>query len=462
MVLPEIGEETEAVVRFLQRYASYPSVSADPTCEQGMRDSRDCIAGFLRQEGFAVELVAAAKHPLLLASRSISPQAPSLLLYGHYDVQPPEPLELWESPPFTPTIREGVLYGRGVADNKGAHTILLHALCRTLRENPSCPWNLRVLLEGEEEIGSPGMEAFLKEHRDALRSELFLLADTGTCDEEHLSLTTGLRGLLTLELGVTTAATDLHSGLGGPMPNAAQVLAELCAGLHGADGRVNVGGFYDDVQAPSAEELASLRDISEEDLRRDAGIQAFAPHEGSALYAQRFLPTLEINGLSGGWQGPGVKTIIPAKARAKISCRLVPDQSPEKIFQQLQKRLQDLCPPWARIALSPEARGKPYRFPLEDLRPEGTSPGFPARAFRLLQTATREIFGTPLRLSREGGSIPLMCAVQEITGMNPLMPGFFTARHRLHAPNENLPLATIARVYRVFRKCFQELFQPGP
>ncbi|MDR2377287.1 MAG: M20/M25/M40 family metallo-hydrolase [Puniceicoccales bacterium] len=456
-------QEIEPVVQFLRRYASYPSISSDPSCERGMRDTRDCISEFLRREHFEVQILATAKHPILLASRPISSSAPSLLLYGHYDVQPPEPLELWESPPFVPTLRHDVLYGRGIADNKGAHAILLHALVQVLRENPHFPWNIRLLLEGEEEIGSPHMEEFLKTHGDTLRSELFLLSDTGTCDEQHLSLTTGLRGLLSLEFEVTTASTDLHSGLGGPMPNAAQVLSEICARLHDADGRVTVEDFYREVQRPSAEELVSLENspLSEETLRSEAGLSAFAPHEGSAAYAQKFLPTLEINGLSAGWQGPGVKTIIPSSARAKISCRLVPDQSPEKILQSLQERLRTLCPPWARLTILPEALGKPYRFPLESLSSQSPSPSLLAQAFRLLQEATQQVMSTPLRLSREGGSIPLMQTIQELTGMNPLMLGFFTSQNRLHAPNENLSLAMMTRVYHVFRHFFAGLAQIG-
>ncbi|MDR3143463.1 MAG: M20/M25/M40 family metallo-hydrolase [Puniceicoccales bacterium] len=456
-------QEIEPIIQFLRRYASYPSISSDPTCERGMQDTRDCISEFLRREHFEVQTIATAKHPILLASRLISSAAPSLLLYGHYDVQPPEPLELWESPPFAPTLRHDALYGRGIADNKGAHAILLHALVQGLQENPNFPWNIRLLLEGEEEIGSPHMEEFLKAHGDALRSELFLLSDTGTCDEQHLSLTTGLRGLLTLEFEVTTATTDLHSGMGGPMPNAAQVLAEICAQLHDANGKVTVEDFYSELREPSAEELASLENapLSEETLRREAGIEAFAPHEGSAAYAQEFLPTLEINGFGSGWQGPGVKTVIPSTARAKISCRLVPEQSPGKILKSLQERLRALCPPWARLAIFPDALGKPYRFPLETLSSQGSSPSLLAQAFQLLQKATQRVMGTPLLLTREGGSIPLMQTIQETTGMNPLMIGFFTSQNRLHAPNENLSLAMMTKAYRVFRHFFAGLAQIG-
>lgn len=453
------SSEIDSVLSFLQCYASFPSVSCDASYEAGMRDTRHYILQFLRLEGFDVQEISTPKHPILLASRLRSSDLPSLLLYGHYDVQPPEPLELWQSPPFIPSIRNNILYGRGVADNKGAHTILLHALCHVLQKHPSFPWNIRIILEGEEEIGSPSMENFLKKYGDAIRSDLFLLSDTWTCDEEHLSLTTGLRGLLALECEVTTAASDLHSGMGGPMPNAAQVLAEICASLHDAQGKVLVEDFYRDVQKPSLEELASLEScpLSEESIRHSTGIQAFAPHEHSALYAQKFLPTLEINGLHGGWDGQGVKTIIPSKARAKISCRLVPNQSPEHIAQQLQSRLQQLCPPWAHIDVFPDSRGKAYQFPCEILSQNNTSLTILSQAFRALQTATQSVMGTPLLLAREGGSIPLIQTVQAITGMNPLMLGFFTQQNQLHAPNENLSLRMIDRVYHVFCHFFEQL-----
>jgi acetylornithine deacetylase/succinyl-diaminopimelate desuccinylase-like protein len=452
-------QEIEHILRFLKHYASFPSVSCDTSYGQGMRDTRKYISQFLKQEGFDIQEISTPRHPILLASCLKSPQAPSLLLYGHYDVQPPEPLELWQSPPFTPTIRNDILYGRGIADNKGAHAILLHALCQTLHKNSQFPWNIRVLLEGEEEIGSPSMEEFLKKYGHLIRSDLFLLSDTWTCDEEHLSLTTGLRGLVTLECEISTAALDLHSGMGGPMPNAAQVLAEICAQLHDAQGKVLVEDFYRDVQKPSAEELASLQlcPLSEDAIRRDAGIEHFAPHEHSVLHAQKFLPTLEINGIHSGWDGQGVKTIIPAKAKAKISCRLVSHQSPEHISQQLSARLRQLCPPWARMHVSSTSIGKAYSFPLEDSQNKHSSHPRLAQAFRILQTATQTIMGTPLLLMREGGSIPFIQTVQEITGMNPLMPGFFTQQNQLHAPNENLSLQMIDRVYHIFCRFFEQL-----
>jgi acetylornithine deacetylase/succinyl-diaminopimelate desuccinylase-like protein len=453
-------QKIEHIVHFLKYYASFPSVSCDTAYEQGMRGTRKCISQFLKQEGFDVREIPTPRHPILLASYLKSPQAPSLLLYGHYDVQPAEPLDLWLSPPFTPTIRDDILYGRGIADNKGAHTILLHALCQTLRKNPSFPWNIRVLLEGEEEIGSPSMEVFLKEHGDSIRSDLFLLSDTGTCDGGHLSLTTGLRGLVTLEFEISTATSDLHSGMGGPMPNAAQVLTEICAQLHDTQGKVLVEDFYRDIQKPSTEELASLQlcPLSEDAIRRDTGIEHFAPHEYSVLYAQKFLPTLEINGIHSGWDGQGVKTIIPAKAKAKISCRLVPKQSPEHISQQLQSRLRQLCPSWARMhIISSTSQGKAYVFPLEDLQNKHSSYPMLAQAFHILQMATQTVMGTPLLLLREGGSIPLISTIQELTGMNPLMLGFFTQQNQLHAPNENLPLQMIDRVYRVFCHFFEQL-----
>jgi acetylornithine deacetylase/succinyl-diaminopimelate desuccinylase-like protein len=457
------SSDIDSVIAFLQRYASFPSVSCDARYESGMRDTRDCISQFLHSEGFDVQGISTPKHPILLASRLTSSNCPSLLLYGHYDVQPPEPLELWQSPPFVPSVRHNILYGRGIADNKGAHTILLHALCYVLRKHPSFPWNIRIILEGEEEIGSPSMENFLKEYSDTIRSDLFLLSDTGTCDEEHLSLTTGLRGLLALECEVTTATSDLHSGMGGPIPNAVQVLAEICASLHDAQGKILVEDFYRDVQKPSAEEEESLQlcPLSEKEIQHSTGIKAFAPHEHSALYAQKFLPTLEINGLHGGWDGQGVKTIIPAKARAKFSCRLVPNQSPEHIAQQLQSRLQQLCPPWAHIDIFPDSRGKAYQFPCEILSQTPTSPTILSQAFQALQTATQSIMGTPLLLAREGGSIPLIQTVQEITGMNPLMVGFFTQQNQLHAPNENLSLRMIDRVYHVFCQFFEQLSHLG-
>ena len=324
----------------LKKYVEFPSVSADSNFSDGVTGAREFACDQLKELGFEVELISTPINPIILATRG-NPSWPRLVIYGHYDVQPPDPLDLWSSDPFNAVEREGRLYGRGAADNKGPQIVHMAALSRVLRDNPDYPIHITYLIEGEEEIGSPSFRGFLEDHKEKLRGDLLLVSDTGSPGPDQLVVTTGLRGLTALEVKVYGPRQDLHSGVhGGALLNPLQALMKICSSLHDQDGRVNIPGFYDAVRPPEQwerEELAKLP-ITEEEYAKFLGMPDFFPPPGfSPLEGIRFCPTLEFNGIGGGYQGEGSKTVIPSEAFAKITCRLVPDQKSEDIAKKVRQ-----------------------------------------------------------------------------------------------------------------------------
>lgn len=333
----------------LKSYVRFPSVSTDPAFADGMRGARDYASGLLQQLGFSVDEVETERHPILYAERIGNPEWPHLVLYGHYDVQPADPLNLWTSEPFDPQVRDGRIYGRGAADNKGPTIVHMAALSKVLEQFPDLPLNLTYVIEGEEEIGSPSMSAFFDSHGERLgQADFLLVSDTGSPSAEQLVVTTGIRGLVDLEIKLKGAKSDLHSGIhGGAVYNPLQALAEICASLHNPDGSVNVPGFYDDVLPIHDWEREQLERYpqSVESYREMLGVRGFFPANGlSPLEAVRFGPTLEFNGLGGGYQGEGSKTVIPSEVFAKITCRLVADQDPQKIQEAVVAAIEARCP----------------------------------------------------------------------------------------------------------------------
>ncbi|MFI5358179.1 MAG: M20/M25/M40 family metallo-hydrolase, partial [Opitutales bacterium] len=315
----------------LKEYVSHASVSADPAYAASMKGAREVVGGLLKGLGFTVEYVPTALHPVVVAKRGEDARWPHVIIYGHYDVQPPDPLALWTTPPFEPVERDGRLYGRGTADNKGPLMAHLAAVGRLLEAEPNLPLRLTFVIEGEEEIGSKNFKTFLRQHRDKLAGADFVfLSDTGMANADQMVITVGLRGMAAFEVELSNASSDLHSGMyGGALLNPIQGLAELCASLHTPDGRVNIPGFYDDVRDVEPWERAELGKLglSEKQFASFLGIERFhVPPGYTSFEAIRFLPTLEFNGIGGGYQGEGTKTVIPTKARVKISCRLVPNQ----------------------------------------------------------------------------------------------------------------------------------------
>ena len=438
-------------VEALKAFIRHPSVSADPAFQAGMHGARDFIAGLLGSIGFAVEIVPTPLHPVILAERKGPASWPHVIIYGHYDVQPADPLNLWSSPAFEPSVRGERIYGRGAADNKGPLLTHVAAVARLLERRPDLPLRITFMIEGEEEMGSPSFPGFLKDYAERLRqADMVLLSDTGSPREDQIVLTCGLRGLVLCDVEVTGARTDLHSGLhGGVLRNPIQALAELCASLHDADGRVNVPGFYDDVldvEPWEREQLARFGQ-SEAQYREFLGIPAFYTTKGYTPFeATRFLPTLEFNGIGGGYQGQGTKTVIPSKAFVKISCRLVANQQPEKIRELVYRTIAERMPKDVTYRVIDQHSGTPYVVvpPDRSNTPAGQSPVL-ARAFRAADAAIAEVFGkSPLYL-REGGSVPIITDIKRVLGLDSVMMGLFLPEDNLHAPDESFHLGVMRK-----------------
>lgn len=437
-------------VEKLKEFVRHPSVSTDSRFRDGMAGARDFVAGLLRSIGFSVEIAQTALHPIVLAKRTGPESWPHVIIYGHYDVQPADPLNLWTSAPFEPEIRGSRLYGRGAADNKGPLMAHIAGVASLLARQPDLPLRITFLIEGEEEMGSPSFPQFLEQYRGQLKGDLVLLSDTGIPSEDQVVITCGLRGLVLFDLEVTGARSDLHSGLhGGVLRNPIQALAEICASLHTADGRVNIPGFYDDVldvEPWERQELEKLQGDSEA-YRGFLGIRKFHTPPGySPFEAVRFLPTLEFNGIGGGYQGEGTKTVIPSKALAKISCRLVPNQTPDKMRELLYRTVRERAPDDVTIRIIDQHEGMPYGVvpPGRSNTPKDQSPVL-ARAFRAADQAITEVFGKPPLYLREGGSVPIIGSIKRILGLDSVMMGLFLPEDNLHAPNESFHLGVMKK-----------------
>ena len=419
-------EQIEELLGFLR----IESVSTQPEHRDDMRRAAAFVAGQLRAAGFGeVEILETGGHPVVWAEHVVGPEAPTVLIYGHYDVQPPDPLELWTSPPFVPTILGGRIYARGVSDDKAPLYIALQALraLRDLQGGPRC--NVRVLAEGEEEMGSVHLAPTVVAHRDRFAADLVLSADGAMWRPGEPSLTLSAKGLCGLEVRVRTADQDLHSGRhGGGVPNALHALAEILAGLHDADGRVQVQGFYDRVRPLTAGDRAEIAalDFDEDQYRQSLGIAELTGEAGySTLERQWARPTLEVNGMGGGYQGAGGKTVVPREAFAKITCRLVPDQEPEEVVALVRAEIARRAPRGARVEVAEEGgRSRPYRMPADH-------PVLPLAAEVLLEAMGR----APVRV-RMGGTEPCAELFLSAFGAPTLFFSFSTVDEQYHAPNE--------------------------
>jgi len=445
----------------LTEYVSHPSVSADSSFSSGIDGARDFACERLRELGFSVELVETPINPVILATRG-EESWPHLVIYGHYDVQPPDPLDLWTSKPFEATVRDGRLFGRGAADNKGPQIVHMTALHRVLNENPDLPLRITYLIEGEEEIGSPSFRGFLEERKDSLRGDLLLVSDTGSPGPDQLVVTTGLRGLAAMEVKVFGPRQDLHSGVhGGALLNPLQALMGACASLHDENGNVTVPGFYDDVVPPEQWEREELKrlPLTEEKYAEFLGVSEFYSATGySALEAIRFCPTLEFNGVGGGYQGEGSKTVIPAEAFAKITCRLVPNQNAEDVAKKVKSAILEACPSAVRCEVEVKGGGDPYVVvPPGKPGASGQETDLMKKAFSVAENCIEDGFGTKPIYLREGGSIPIIRDLKEVAGLESLMIGLFTNEDNLHAPNESFNLEIMEKAIYSFETFFKEL-----
>ncbi|SDS57103.1 M20/M25/M40 family metallo-hydrolase [Opitutus sp. GAS368] len=449
-------------VEKLKEYVRQGSVSADPQFKAGMAGAQQFLTRLLTEIGFKVELVPTALHPVLLAKRGDNPAWPHVIIYGHYDVQPPDPLDKWVTPPFEPTIRGERIYGRGTADNKGPLLVHITAVARLLEKNPHLPLRLTFMVEGEEEIGSKNFKTFLKENKEKLRGDFIYMSDNGILSPDQMIITVGLRGMLAFEIELTGPNSDLHSGMhGGVLMNPLQALAELCASLHTPDGRVNLPGFYDAVVQPEPWEREQLAKagLQEKDYAAFLGIKEFHTPPGYTPFeAIRFLPTLEFNGFSGGYQGEGTKTVIPSKAKVKITCRLVPNQTPDNMKEAVFNAIKARCPKGVTMAITPQHNATPYVVipPDRSNTPKNQSPAL-AKCFRAVDKAATEVFGKPPIYLREGGSVGLLADLKEVLGLDAVMMGLFLPEDNLHAPNESFHLGVMKKGIDTSERVLAEL-----
>jgi acetylornithine deacetylase/succinyl-diaminopimelate desuccinylase-like protein len=419
----------------LKELAAIPSVSTDPAHKSDMQKTAAWVAARLKALGMKnVQIFPTKGHPVVYGeSMEAGKNAPVILFYGHYDVQPAEPLELWESPAFEPTQRGDNLFGRGVSDMKGQMLAGLFAI-ESIQKTSQLPCNLKFMFEGEEEIGSPNLAPFITDHKELLSSDVVLNLDSSIAAEDFPSITCALRGLAYFEIRVSAATGDLHSGMfGGSIHNPAQVLCELIAGMHNAQGKVTLPGYYDRVRPLSAEDRADMARLPLEDdkfleITGAPALYGEAGYNSAERVGAR--PTLEVNGLLSGFTGEGSKTVLPAKAMAKISMRLVPDQDPAEVYQQLLKYLELNAPPTVRWEVEQMAGGFPSII-------DRNTPGVQA-----LSKAFEAVWGKTPGFKREGGSVPVVAQIQSILGKASILVGFGLPDDNLHAPNEKLHLPT--------------------
>jgi len=447
-VLAEIDQNRARCVEALKEFLRIPSVSTKPEQTPDMRRCAGWLAEQIRAVGLEAGVEEGGGHPVVLARNERRAGRPTVLFYGHYDVQPPEPLEQWTTPPFEPTERQGAIYARGACDDKGQVWAHVEAL-RAWQKHGGLPVNIVMLIEGEEEIGSDHLDQFLEKRKAELKADVAVISDTGQFARGLPAITYGLRGLVYMEVFVSGASHDLHSGMyGGAVPNPANVLCELMASLHLPDGRVNIPGFYDDVVPLTVEErqqwarlpfdeAAYIRELQVPGLCGESGFTSLERAWGR--------PTCDINGLSGGYEGPGAKTIIPSTALAKVSMRLVPNQDPHKIRAAFEDALRRRCPKTVTIKFASHGLGGPVMVPMN------------GPAMKLARSAVKRGFGTEPVMIREGGSIPVVAQIKSVLGMDSLLVGFALPDDRVHSPNEKFDLDALYKGCRTAAALYDEL-----
>ena len=437
----------------LRAFVRIPSISTDPAYAGSVQEAARFVAARMESAGLEnVAILPTEGHPLVCADWLHAGDAPTVLVYGHYDVQPADPLEDWTSPPFEPGVRDDRLYGRGVSDDKGPMFIPICVAEAFLRTDACLPVNLKFVIEGEEEMGSAHLSGGVRRHRDRLRADLVLSADGAQWRPDLVTVNVANRGIVTLNVSLTTAAKDLHSGrYGGTVANAAHALARLVASFHDETGRITVARFYDDVCGPTEAERQAMAAIPFDEATYLAAVGASAAlgEPGYTTLERQWLrPTLEVNGLGSGYQGPGIKTVIPHSANAKISCRLVPDQTPARIRTLLERHCERHLPPGVRLAFTDDGVGMP---------PASVRGDHPALA--VVEDVLEEVRGArPLRV-RMGGSIPIGGIFRTELGIETVFLSFSTGDEDFHAPNEFFRLSSFRNGLVVWTRCFERLGQ---
>jgi len=429
-VLGDLRANHERALSELIEFAAIPSVSTDPAHANDVSAAAMWVAGRLADAGpFTVRTLHTAGNPVVYAEWLGALGRPTVLVYGHYDVQPPDPLEKWVTPPWTPTERDGRLYARGVSDDKGPMLIPILVAEAFFNATGGLPVNVKCLFEGEEEVGSPSLDSFIRENAELLACDVVLSADGAMWRIDEPSLTVASRGLAGLELTLTAASKDLHSGRhGGAVANPLHAMARLIASLHDADGRVAVAGFYDRVRELTPAERADIAALPFDEATYLAQIGApsvFGEPGYTTLERLWTRPTLEVNGMWGGYEGPGSKTVIPGEAHAKITCRLVVDQDPEEIVELVRRHLVAHVPPGTRLSIAPGDHGaRPAHVDADNF------------ALKAAAEALRDVYGVRPLVVRMGGTVPISELFQRHMGRDTVFFSFSTADEDYHAPNE--------------------------
>jgi acetylornithine deacetylase/succinyl-diaminopimelate desuccinylase-like protein len=409
-----------------------PSVSTAPEHAEDVAKCGQTLAEYLQAIGMTtVEIMPTGGHPVVYAEWLEAAGAPTILIYGHYDVQPPEPLEQWDNPPFEPEIRDGEIYARGASDDKGQVLAHLKAVEAYLKGHGKLPLNVKFLIEGEEEIGSKHLHTFVKQHAERLRADAIIISDTTMFAPGVPTICYGTRGLVALQIDLQGSLRDLHSGgYGGIVANPIQVLADILSALKDQDGRITIPGFYEDVVEIREAEKQQFEALSfdEEQLKKELGIPELFGEKGFTILERRWArPTLDVNGIVGGFTGEGVKTIIPAKAMAKITMRLVPNQNPEKIVQAFKEYVRNLTPPTVTLKITGgEVGAKPYLTPLDH----------PVLSF--VSEALKKIFDRDPVFVRTGGSIGVVETFSDVLRVPVVFVALNHPGDNAHAPNEHL------------------------
>jgi len=431
-------------------FLRFPSVSTDNQFASNVRECAEWVSQKLAAIGLESKVVSTAGHPIVWARNEHRPGRRTVLIYGHYDVQPPDPLELWDSPPFEPVLKEGYVFARGATDNKGQILSHIIGIQETMEQDHDLPVNLHLVIEGEEEIGSANLGPFLSQNRDALRSDVAVVSDTGMIARGVPTLSYGLRGVTALEVKVTGPKMDLHSGVfGGAVANPITALAQLLATLHDREGRVAIAGFYDRVKPLENWEREAWRKLpvdGDKLVLKETGVPELFGEAGyNSLERIWARPTAEINGIGGGYQGKGTKTVIASHAMAKLTFRLVPEQEGNEILKLAKTHLRKNLPKGVTLEMTNGHSGPWY------LTDPHSAIGEAA------QRALRKAFNANVALIREGGSIPIVSQFRSILGIETLLMGLALADCRAHSPNENFPLENLEGGIRLNKAILHEL-----
>lgn len=447
-----VSENKQRFLDELFELLRFPSVSADPKFKADMLKTAEYVADKLKSAGAdTVEICATAGYPIVYGEKIIDNSLPTVLVYGHYDVQPPDPLDLWHTPPFEPTIRDEKIYARGSCDDKGQFYMHVKAF-ELMMSTKTLPCNIKFMIEGEEEVGSSNLGIFVSQNKERLKADVVLISDTSMISLEHPSLETGLRGLSYVEVEVTGPDRDLHSGVyGGAVSNPATILAKLIASMHDENNHITIPGFYDDVLELSEQERKMLNKApyNESDYKIDLKVDELWGEKGyTTLERTGTRPTLEVNGIWGGYIGEGAKTVLPSKAFAKISMRLVPNQQSDKITKLFKDHFESIAPKSVKVKVTPHHGGEPVVTPTDSI------------AYKAAQKAILESFGKEPIPTRGGGSIPIVALFEKELGIKTVLMGFGLDSDNLHSPNEKFDIANFYKgieTIPLFHKYFAEL-----